>query len=289
MFEKFDFNALDDREFKEDSVREELIAPIIKRLGYTPTGENKIIRSKAVKHPYCYIGSVKRDINCIPDYLFQVAGQNVFVLDAKAPNEDILKGRNVEQCYSYAIHGDIRVPYYGLCNGRQISIFQIQKYEPVAIIDIKDITDNWNLIERLLSPIAFTKPYIFDFLPDFGLSVLKMNMGHIKTWIFIDVGTNFITKIDEENYTFMTAAPFGENEYGLSFDFYKDLYQSFLNSINPDKAKRISEDLKRNPFHSNLTPEEIRIGVTAELTSEIYSNENEDYLPLKVIEFMKIE
>ena len=34
MFEDLDFSVLDDPSFKEDAVREEIIAPILKRLGY---------------------------------------------------------------------------------------------------------------------------------------------------------------------------------------------------------------------------------------------------------------
>ena len=200
-----------------------------------------------------------------------------------------MKGKNVEQCYSYAIHGDIRVPYYGLCNGRQISIFQIQKYEPIAIIDIKDLTTNWNLIERLLSPLAFTKPYIFDFYPDFGLSILKFNMGNLKTWVFVKVRTNLIMRLDEDNYTFTTLAPFGENEYALTFDFNKTLYQSFLASIDKDMAAKIDMDLKRAPFNSFLQPNEIAVGVKADIGKKVISNADEDYLPFSVTEFFRVK
>lgn len=34
MFEEFDFSLLDDPEFKEDAVREEIVAPILNRLGF---------------------------------------------------------------------------------------------------------------------------------------------------------------------------------------------------------------------------------------------------------------
>jgi hypothetical protein len=50
-FTDFDFSSLDSPEFKEDSVREDLIMPILKELGYSSQSENKIIRSKKVKHP----------------------------------------------------------------------------------------------------------------------------------------------------------------------------------------------------------------------------------------------
>ncbi|MGI8641002.1 MAG: hypothetical protein ACR2MG_13795 [Pyrinomonadaceae bacterium] len=41
LFQSFDFTLLDSPDFKEDSVREELILPMLKTLGYSATGENK--------------------------------------------------------------------------------------------------------------------------------------------------------------------------------------------------------------------------------------------------------
>src|SRR5258708_5322375 len=46
----FDFSLLDSTDFKEDSVREEIIQPILKALGYSAGGKNRIIRSLALSH-----------------------------------------------------------------------------------------------------------------------------------------------------------------------------------------------------------------------------------------------
>lgn len=46
MYEEFDFSLLDDESFKEDAVREEIINPLLKKLGYKPFGKNKIHYSK---------------------------------------------------------------------------------------------------------------------------------------------------------------------------------------------------------------------------------------------------
>ena len=43
MFDEFEFEALEDEEFKEDSVREVLVAPIVERLGYSLTGDNRVV------------------------------------------------------------------------------------------------------------------------------------------------------------------------------------------------------------------------------------------------------
>jgi len=66
MFEEFDFKVLDDPSFKEDGVREELIAPLLRRLGYLPTGRLKVVRSKPLVHPYVMIGSKRYPIHIPP-------------------------------------------------------------------------------------------------------------------------------------------------------------------------------------------------------------------------------
>src|ERR1700730_12361309 len=101
-FERLDFGLLDSPDFKEDSVREELIHPILKALGYGASGKNRIIRSKKVEHPFLTVGSKQKPIRLIPDYLLTVNGNFTFVLDAKSPGEEIKTGDNVEQVYSYA-------------------------------------------------------------------------------------------------------------------------------------------------------------------------------------------
>src|ERR1017187_3974464 len=103
----FDFALLDSDGFKEDSVREEIIHPLLLALGYAASGPNRIIRSKGLEHPFLTVGSKKKPITLIPDYLLTVDGNFTFVLDAKAPHEEVKTGHNVEQVYSYAVHPEI--------------------------------------------------------------------------------------------------------------------------------------------------------------------------------------
>ncbi|OKH28673.1 hypothetical protein NIES2101_43580 [Calothrix sp. HK-06] len=58
--------------FKEDSVREELITPLLHALGYKASGEFQILRSKSLVHPFVNIGVNKRKITITPDYLLRV-------------------------------------------------------------------------------------------------------------------------------------------------------------------------------------------------------------------------
>ena len=49
IYQNFDFKQLYSPDFKEDSVREVLILPILAKLGYNNT---QIVRSKSLKHPF---------------------------------------------------------------------------------------------------------------------------------------------------------------------------------------------------------------------------------------------
>lgn len=155
LFQNFDFSILNSSDFKEDSVREELIVPLLKKLGYDVNGENKIHRSKTVTHPFVKVGTRKRELKNYPDYLLEVAGKYAWVLDAKAPDEEIKSGENVEQVFFYAIHPEIRVKLFALCNGKEFIVFDRDKTEAVLYFHLSEIEKYWTRLEALLAPSAF--------------------------------------------------------------------------------------------------------------------------------------
>jgi DNA modification methylase len=156
LFGSLDFSNLKSLNFKEDSVREEIILPILHALGYSADGLNQIIRSKTLQHPFVNIGSTKHAISLIPDYLLAASGKPAWVLDAKAPDEIITDGKNVEQAYSYAIHPDIRVKIYALCNGREFVAFGTEDNKTLLYFQLSEIAQYWQKLYRILSPSAFS-------------------------------------------------------------------------------------------------------------------------------------
>lgn len=154
MFENFDFNVLNDPEFKEDSVREELIQPLIKSLGYKVSGDARIIRSRSLEHPFVSIGSTRHKISIIPDYVFEVEGKVHWILDAKSPSEDISKSKHVEQAYSYSIHPEIRSNFYALCNGREFSLYDVRKNDPVLFFKMIEI---YKHLEHLITALCSSR------------------------------------------------------------------------------------------------------------------------------------
>lgn len=162
LFGDFDFQAMIyNPDFKEDSVREVILLPILEALGYTG---NNIVRSKTLKHPFLKIGSKKRPINLIPDYVLKVQNNFAWVLDAKAPNQNIKEGDNIEQVYSYATHPEIRSNYFALCNGLEFSVFKTMETNlPVLFFSIAEIDHHWESLVQYLSPNSFQSGKNFDY------------------------------------------------------------------------------------------------------------------------------
>jgi len=155
LFGQVDFQAIaKNSDFKEDSVREVIILPILKRLGYS---QENIVRSKTLEHPFLKIGSNKKiPIKLVPDYILKVENNFAWVLDAKSPNKKIINNETVEQVYSYAIHPEIRSNYFTLCNGIEFSLFRtINPNEPILFFEISEIENYWEKLAMYLSPNSF--------------------------------------------------------------------------------------------------------------------------------------
>ncbi len=153
--EDFDFQLLNTGEFKEDAVREEIIHPILKELGYSAGGLNRIVRSRSLSHPYVKIGSQERPVTIIPDYLLLAANKPAWVLDAKAPGEAVTSGGHVEQAFSYATHPEIRSRYFALCNGREFALFEREGADVTLYFQISEIAQHWDELYALLGPRSF--------------------------------------------------------------------------------------------------------------------------------------
>lgn len=154
IFSSIDFQAIKNNpNFKEDSVREVIILPLLTSLGYQ---EDNIERSKTLRHPFLKVGSKKRPINLIPDYVLKVNQSYAWVLEAKKPTENIYEGDSVEQVYSYATHPEIRSNYFALCNGLEFSLFKtLDTSTPILYFTLDEIADSWQELTQYLAPDRF--------------------------------------------------------------------------------------------------------------------------------------
>lgn len=158
VFQNFNFSLLDSADFKEDSVRELLITPLLNALGYSALdSSNRVIRSKTLTHPFATVGSNrKRKIKSIPDYLLEVDGKYTWVLDAKSPDQSVTDSKHKQQAYFYAIHPEVRVDYYGLCNGREFILFHVNQDEAVIFFNLEETDKHFGNLSNLISPQSFS-------------------------------------------------------------------------------------------------------------------------------------
>lgn len=184
IFGDLDFSKLrEDHEFKEDSVREVIIMPLLEHLGYK---QGNIVRSLSLRHPFLKTGSKKkRPILLVPDYVMKIENSYAWVLDAKGPRENISDDEYVGQVYSYAVHPEIRSNYFALCNGLQFSLYRTSGYdEPLLFFDIDEIDFYFDKLKAFLSPNSFQlgKQVVYDNPKNSDFNYLSCNLPkEIKT------------------------------------------------------------------------------------------------------------
>jgi len=282
---QFDFSLLRDHDFKEDSVREEIICPLLKHLGYSASPPHKIVRSRGLVHPFVQIGTRKSEIKIIPDYLMEIAGKVEWILDAKSPKENIHKGVNVEQAFSYAIHPDVRAFTYALCNGHHLVVFSVNRSHPILDIQLKDLSKHIEQVTQTLSPMAFIDPSRLKFRPDFGLYCHKIGIKGSVAQHFYDIGIPSITRVNDSLYSaFLNIQTCGE-WFALSLDFDKPRFLELLSCIPAELALEIQTALTSQPYKIDLNERAPIVNVTARVSKQIHQNEKESYSPLRVDQF----
>lgn len=164
LFGQLDFRTLGgDHDFKEDSVREVIILPLLQELGYR---QANIVRSKALQHPFLKVGSKKRRLTLVPDYALKVENNFAWILDAKAPSQKVTDSDHIQQVYSYASHPEIRSTYFALCNGLDFALYRREATDdPILLFSIADIEHHWERFRMFLAPDSFQVGKSFTYEP----------------------------------------------------------------------------------------------------------------------------
>lgn len=250
MFTDFDPALLDDPEFKEDSVREVIITPLLSRLGYSPSGPNRVIRSRSLVHPFIYAGTRKIPIKLIPDYTLLTDDKILLVLDAKRPTEDVLSQANVQQAYSYAIHPEIKAQHFALCNGRSISIFDVNSGDPLLVVHFREYEQRWAEIEKYLGPKYLKKPALRSYAPDFGCALARLGLAEGAVVTLLPLRLNHFAMLDQDNFTATANTDFAGTPHCVSFDFDRKLLPQILAGLPPPLAEQFTSALGRAPFQA---------------------------------------
>jgi hypothetical protein len=159
------FTPLRFEEFNETDVREEVIVPLLCRLGYRTGSDNNIIREQSLSYAKRSLGrkNPKKDpeLRGKADYILDVRGRLRWVLEAKAP-EVTIDVDTIEQAWTYASHPEIRAIYFVLCNGRTLSIFRTTDGPAAGALlsfAYEEFEDRFQLLTNLLSPDALARDF----------------------------------------------------------------------------------------------------------------------------------
>ena len=252
MFEHFDFSVLDDPDFKEDAVREELLAPLLRQLGYGPSGDPRVVRSRKLTHPFVMIGSRSHPVSIVPDYTLVVEGEPVLILEAKAPGEAVVKSIHVEQAFSYAIHPEVRCRQFALCNGRELVLYNISAPEPVFQVRLPDVDSHWDDVVAAFGPRFLKCPELRDFFPDYGVTVTRLGIAPTGLHLFLGHYLLNLLRVSDDLYTGSATTMVGSIECLIAFDFSPAVLESLLAALPPALVSGIRASLSRQPFEAFL-------------------------------------
>lgn len=287
----FDFKVLDDKEFKEDAVREEIIAPLIKMLGFEASGVRKVVRGRKLAHPVVHIGTTAIKIKIIPDYILLYNDIPILVIDAKAPKQNIETGKNVEQVFSYSIHPEIRTYYYALCNGKTFSIFSRSELVPTKF-SLEDFPNNFQELRYLIDKIETETCRAQKNIDDFGMLLYKSGRFNIN---FHKIYTHIasISKVSDIHYLIVALDRYGSNFEDLmhlSFLLKKKHLKYFLELVSPDLKEKVKDAISLSPFYYHFEADDLILNVYStqqqrvlyDFTWNIYK-----FLPFEIIFFEK--
>lgn len=283
----FTFNPkrFDDPEFKEDGVREAIIAPMLAKLGYSSDGENRVVYSRTLKHPFIRVGTSNHPVRIVPDYTLLHNERPIFVLDAKAPSEDILSEEHVQQAYSYAIHPEIDCREFGLCNGRRLVMFGVNSASPILDVSFSEFSSRWNEIEKYMAPMFLTRPELRRFSPDLGFKLSRMGFSRGSKITFFPIRLNLFALVREGLYTATSNYEFAGKLHCASFDFTAPILDLIVNGLPEPLRGQFVGALKCAPFMA-VAGLAIEFDATVEV-GELTQGQEEAFVPLIITEVIE--
>lgn len=282
MFSTFEPQLFSDQNFKEDSVREVIISPILSRLGYHPTGEQAVVRSKSLVQKFIFVGTRKHPVTTIPDYTLYFRNSPILVLDAKTPSESITAPAHVQQAYSYAIHPEVRVNHFALCNGRRLAVYDVVNPTPLLDIAFEEFEARWEDIEKFLKPKYLLQPALRKFSPDFGYAVSRLGFSTDVELLMIPARFGIVAKVSENLFSASANVEFSGKNHCVSFDFRSEQLPLLVAGLPAELREQFLAALARSPFQAaaDLC---IEVDLRTHLGNEI-EVEHEKFIPLIIDE-----
>lgn len=266
-----EFESLNFDQLNETDIREEVIAPLLRYLGYRSGTSNNIIREQSLKYPKIFLGRKKPqkdpEVRGIADYICEAESKIRWVIEAKSPSVAITP-EEIEQSYSYANHAEIRAVYFCVCNGKELLVFQTSRgpeVDALLTVNYENINNSLDLIENILSPSSIIRDF-----PDIEIYVGKP----------ISPGLRSVVRITGGQITFSENSLNAPSLKGLTLSVTEGAVErkngnlvAFLNTCSPfAQLQALNERLGLTGFEAVSSDESISI--TPEHPTEFRNTQN---------------
>ena len=168
LIENFNFERMN-----ETDVRENVIAPLLRELGYRHSSSNDVITEQSLRYPKQFLGRKKSadpDLRGRADYILEVDRRLRWVAEVKAPSVTIGADER-DQAWTYAAHPEIKAIYYLVTNGRTIEVHRTvdgPAVAPLLTLQYEQLGEKFHLLANIVSPEALKRDYR-EFVLDTGM------------------------------------------------------------------------------------------------------------------------
>ena len=139
--------SLDVTAFNEATVREEIISPLLRVLGYDIQSYFSIEREKPIR----LLGR-----NNFLDYNLTLWSKSFWLIEAKRPSsiDEDFSASDIGQALSYAVHPEINAALVVLCDGRRISVFDREEdiQAPILTTNLRNLEKSIDQLRYVLAP-----------------------------------------------------------------------------------------------------------------------------------------
>jgi hypothetical protein len=139
----------------ENAVREEVLLPLLKLLGYS-RGDKAASIDPSAPLRRVMVGSKTVKLTSYPDYVVSVDGRPAFVVEAKRPGR-VLRDSHTQQAEYYALHPKVAAPLCVVCNGDLLAVYRVGPPStagtaPIVSIARQDLASRWQDLHNVLAP-----------------------------------------------------------------------------------------------------------------------------------------
>ncbi len=135
------FSEKDFSNYSEADIREEVIAPLVKMLGYEKNTDYEVEREESFQKDKIFLKAGSKEKLQL-DYLCNIRKNNFWLIEAKNGEKKDISEEELQQAYLYSLHPKVNCRYFAVTNGWFFNLYDRNKY----LID-----DNADIFNPILS------------------------------------------------------------------------------------------------------------------------------------------